>query len=559
MQKNSMLFFNLNPIIKLLLISLVIVSCANPRPPTGGPPDKTPPKVIEYQPQNYTINFSSDKIYIKFNKWVDRGSVVNNIYFNPEIKYEVVWSGKKMAIHFAEKLKEQTTYSFFLGTNYNDLDGNKPNEPFSLVFSTGNSLDSGVVSGRIISSKQQNIFIFAFPTSLIDDTVFNANKFFHYRTQPDNNGNFKFDALRNDNYIVFAFNDINNNKEFDFGSESFGFSSDFVNISGKEKDTIFILLSPLMDNIPPFLVDVNSISPRTIKLTFSEPILLKSASAENSFEISDTLTKKKFFPFYVLPDKTNRKNLFAFFKEELKESIFKISFKDTTLLNDTIGNPLVRGKELLFRGNTNVKDKIPLQVLDKQITLNSIKEKVMISFSAPLDTNISKFKIYCTNLEQKDTTLVDYYFIDLSEIVLSIPNLKWRTSYSISIQSDSIFDYFGNIFPKNNFTIYLKIEDEPKLGSLKGLLLAKIDTSFGKPRMMALSNKGYYYCDIISNHWNFEQIPEDEYILVAFYDKNNNGKYDGGNYNPMSFSEKIIKISSKISVKKGWTVEELRF
>ncbi len=542
----------------VFLIFLVFFSCANPRPPSGGPPDKTPPRVLEFSPKVYTTNFDKKEIYIKFNKWVDRNSVINHIFFNPQVKYQVSWSGKKMYLRFAEELPKNTTFSFLLGTNYNDLDGNKPQEPFSLVFSTGNIIDTGKIFGKVVNEGQQNIFVYSIPQSEIKDTILDVNKGFHYRTQPDNTGSFKFDALKIDTYVIFSFADKNNNKEFEYGIENFGICSQPFVVDNDFVDTVFIFLSPPRDEIPPILIDANAIGLKTIKLTFSEPIQLSDYSYSNMFEIKDTISKTSFYPIYALIDKSNPNNIFAFFQEELRESIYSINFLTPNLISDTSGNILQMDKIIFFRGSKSI-DIFQPQIFEKQIFLPNLKDSILLTFSVPLDTTKTHLSIQSINVEQKDTTNVNYKFVDLNKIFLSIPNLKWRNSYSIIIKADTIFDFTGRKAFNFKHLTTLRIDEETKYGSIRGLLLAKLDTSFGKPMLIAISNKRRFYCEIVNNTWKFEQIPEDDYKLVAFYDSNKNGVYDFGTYKPFQFSEKIIKFFPKISVKKGWTVEEIRF
>lgn len=556
---NICTFFNENKFYLIFWIMVIFVlSCANPRPPSGGPPDKTPPKVIEFTPQNFSINFSGKEISIKFNKWVDRNSVVNNIFLNPPIKYEIVWSGKKMNLRFAENLPENTTFSFLLGTNYNDLDGNKPTEPFSLVFSTGSIIDSGKISGRVISDIPQNIFIYAFPFNELETHNFDPNKSFHYRTQPDNSGFFRFDALRTDTFLVFAYTDKNNNKEFEFGLENFGLCSSPIPINLNLLDTCTIILNPLVDESPPILVDAIAPINYLVKLTFSEPIMVKQGLTKNIIEIVDTSSQKSYNPYFTFTNIANPKELLAFFKDTLPESVFQVIIKDSSLICDTVGNILEVEKPLLFR-LSKFREKPQLTILEKQIQIPTPKNKAIINISLPLDTFRSNLTVKSINIEQGDTVEVQYSFEDLNVISISISNMKWRSLFAIDIKADSIFDYLGNKYMNFHHTATLRVDDEPNYGSIQGLLLASLDSTLGTPMLMAFSPKGKYYSKIIGNRWKFEQIPEGEYVLIAFYDGNGNGIYDGGKLKPFQFSEKIIKVSPKISVRKGWSVEEIRF
>lgn len=542
----------------VLLVTFLLLSCANVKPPSGGPPDKTPPKVVEFLPSNQTTNFQQKEIYIKFNKWMDRGSVVNNIFLNPPMKYEVKWNGKKMFIRFPENLPEETTFNLLIGTNCSDIDGNRPEQPFSLVFSTGAKIDSGRISGKIILGKEQNVYIYAIPTREISDSTLDINKTFHYRTQPDINGLFTFEALRTDSYIVFAYSDKNNNKEFDYGNESFGLSHDNIHTNTQHRDSIYLILTQPKDKIPPLVTNVIGKNPYSIIITFSEPVNIPDTISNKNFQILDTLSKKVYNPLCVLIDPNNKKEITLFFYEPLPDAIFSFNITNPNAIVDSSGNALTFEKPILMRISKNPEEVKP-QILQNQIFLQSINDKVEIIFSKPLDTSRTKFKIKTVNIQQNDTLVVKYNFENQNKINVLIPNIKWRGNYSILVQTDTIFDYLGKGFSNFNFSVQLRTADEPRFGSLKGLLIAGLDTNLGQPMVMAIEGDKIYYCNVINNHFVLENIPEGEYVLIAFYDQNRNEKYDFGDLKPFSFSERIIKVYSKINIRKGWTVEEIRF
>ncbi len=270
------------------------------------------------------------------------------------------------------------------------------------------------------------------------------------------------------------------------------------------------------------------------------------------------LRKKKNFPFAWTFDPSNPKEISIFFKDTLSLSVFHLSITDTKLITDTVGNPLKIETSILLKGSKNPDGNKPAP-LQTQLFLKSPKDTFSIMFSKPLDTNKTRFSIKCINIEQNDTTLATHHFSNFNKIQILIPNLRWKGFYNILVETDTLFDFWGKAYYKNKFQVQLKVNDEPKLGSLKGKLIAGLDTSLGLPMIMAMSEQGTYYCKVVDNDFELKNILEGDYILVAFYDQNQDGIYNYGRLNPIKFSEKIIKISGKISIRRGWTVEELRF
>ena len=106
----------LKRILGILLSGTLVVSCANIAAPNGGPPDTTPPTVLETSPKQKALNFSDDHVTIEWSKYMDRAKVIENLSIMPTVKYSYDWSGKDLQIDFEEPLRENTSYSILFGT-----------------------------------------------------------------------------------------------------------------------------------------------------------------------------------------------------------------------------------------------------------------------------------------------------------------------------------------------------------------------------------------------------------------------------------------------------------
>ena len=65
-----------------LLIISFLCSCALQLPPSGGPPDKTPPEILKSEPKTGTLNFNSQKVVFEFNKYMNKSQVIDNLYIS---------------------------------------------------------------------------------------------------------------------------------------------------------------------------------------------------------------------------------------------------------------------------------------------------------------------------------------------------------------------------------------------------------------------------------------------------------------------------------------------
>ena len=185
----------------IFFIFALVSSCAVIVEPSGGPEDKTSPKINYFEPSPGTLNFQDNSIIIEFDKYMDKNTVNNSVFLSPSKKFELDWTRKKLEIEFEEPLDSNTTYSFSLGTDFTDIYGNKPDESFFLVFSTGNFIDSGYIKGKLIGENTSGINIFAYSLNeVLKDTLNITQCKPNYRTQVGTNGNFLIPAMKDGLY-----------------------------------------------------------------------------------------------------------------------------------------------------------------------------------------------------------------------------------------------------------------------------------------------------------------------------------------------------------------------
>ena len=217
------MFFRLNILSLLFFIAVIFYGCANPLPPTGGEEDKTPPSVVKSYPLPNTLNFRGNKIIIEFDDYVDRRSFVESFLLTPysERNLEFDWSGSEVTVITPSGLKENTTYSVFIGKDLKDIYGNKLTEPIHFAFSTGNKIDNCSIEGKIFSKKPNSVFIGAYKLQSEFDTT--ANPEFNkplYITQLNDVNNYVFYNLPVGKFRLFAIEDFNHNYLYDRGIDN---------------------------------------------------------------------------------------------------------------------------------------------------------------------------------------------------------------------------------------------------------------------------------------------------------------------------------------------------
>ena len=225
---------NIYKILTLLLVvgySLHTSSCASTKAaPSGGPKDTIPPVAIGSKPLANSINFPLEEgeVYIAFNEYVQLKDAFKNILLSPPQKKSVKTriKGKGIVVSFQEPLDSNQTYSINFGTAIVDVNESNPLYGFSYSFSTGDSVDSLMFSGKVVDAQTlfpiENVTV-ALYLNAKDSTVMNELPKAVAKT--DKWGYFTLRNLKAATYDIFAFSDGNNNNKYDQGSEKIAFSN----------------------------------------------------------------------------------------------------------------------------------------------------------------------------------------------------------------------------------------------------------------------------------------------------------------------------------------------
>jgi len=134
-----------HPLILFFFLSLALVlGCANPVMPTGGPVDKRPPTLRASTPDTFAINVHSGSITLTFDEWVDLKNPDREVQVSPpqENPPKISVRGKSVLLQLQDSLRPNTTYQIAFGEAIRDITEGNPANQLRLVFSTGPILDS---------------------------------------------------------------------------------------------------------------------------------------------------------------------------------------------------------------------------------------------------------------------------------------------------------------------------------------------------------------------------------------------------------------------------------
>jgi hypothetical protein len=225
------------PPLRVSLYAVAVVTlalaCAVSEPPSGGPEDKSPPRVAATIPAADSAGVDpATAIRIQFNDDMTRGRLERSVSFSPTVNLERAgWDGRTLVIVPEGGLQRDTTYVVRLKAGYRDNHGVPAKTPYEFAFATGARLDTASVEGTVSFKREPTgralVRCFRVPRGGDFDpraarpdreTATRENGSYRLRYLPDNDARF----------VLFAFIDTNNNGVFDEAGEPYVVPADTI-------------------------------------------------------------------------------------------------------------------------------------------------------------------------------------------------------------------------------------------------------------------------------------------------------------------------------------------
>lgn len=253
--------FNSTYFVVISLFTFAFFSrCAQPAAPMGGPRDTIAPILLDVTPPNYSTNFKAKEVVFTFNEYLQLKDVQKEVLISPPIMPRPIFAvkGKSIVMKFPPetKLDSNTTYKVDFGNSIQDNNEGNPAKRFEYIFSTGNKVDSLVMSGKLVDALTGadviNGFVLYYgaeripgDTTLSDSTIFKGKKLSIART--DSTGNFLATNLKHIPYRIFAIKDENGNQDYDMGGDLVGLSNTLYNPETMKEFDVWV--DPVKDRI----------------------------------------------------------------------------------------------------------------------------------------------------------------------------------------------------------------------------------------------------------------------------------------------------------------------
>ncbi len=239
----------------MLILGAMIFShgCANTTtPPSGGPKDTIPPIVTAIYPGLGATNVPREKtkLILEFNEYV-KVQDVKSLYLSPPMEKMPTYKlkGKSVVISFEEPFDSSKTYTLDVTNAIVDNNEGNPFPGFTLVFSTGDNIDSMLVTGIVQDCntlkplKGATVMLYK---DHADSAVFLKRPDAAVKT--DDWGFFCLRNVQDTLYRMYALIDDNNNNKYDPDAEKIAFIDSLVKPVVIVNDTVKEILKYDMED-----------------------------------------------------------------------------------------------------------------------------------------------------------------------------------------------------------------------------------------------------------------------------------------------------------------------
>jgi hypothetical protein len=227
--------------------AVTLSSCANILPPSGGPIDSLPPRLISAFPKDSAVNvpLNTKNIVFTFDEYVNLQNPLDVIVSPipsqqgfPAVDYKL----RNVTVKLKDTLEPNTTYSFNFGNIIRDVNESNIARNFTYAFSTGRSIDYNTYRGKVIEAetgkpRPDSGMLVVLHRNLADTAVKKLSP--RYFARLNGKGEFTFNNLPQGTFAVYAVSS-NFTKRYDDSTQFFAFRSKPITIGANNPfDTLY--------------------------------------------------------------------------------------------------------------------------------------------------------------------------------------------------------------------------------------------------------------------------------------------------------------------------------
>ncbi|RXK82315.1 hypothetical protein EST62_10970 [Chlorobaculum sp. 24CR] len=554
-------------ILAAILIPLLFCACAVDKPPTGGPPDRSPLSVTSSLPATASVNTSPQKIRIGFSHYVGRADLLKSIFFSPRVDdYVVTMHGKEVDIRLYEPLQPNRTYTLTLRAPLKSIDGkHQLAESWMLAFSTGPVLDRGSIEGQVWTNRlapAQNATVMAFAASPSNATPQTRPD---YIAQTNPSGEFRFQHLAPGNYHIVATTGEVGNAPFNPEEEAFAVAS---------TPTVQTGVTGLAMRFAPYDLSANALNScrtlnnREIEVTFKNSMPTRSFEL-SSIRIENSATQATLPVLgYFSESRNSEENTFRLLTPPMEGRAWY------RLLFAPAGSP---ASELTFSGDTRTEryPELSVSLVPENGADNVVSEAIRPESSSPV-------ALQC-NLPVTESSVRSAVTLALSEkgqqkpVPFTISRIDNRTfaiaasegflqsrDYLVQVRPGMLTGLVGSpsktalvksLFSTAGPDAYGEISGSGKANAPAVIVEARRGDQESALRVLARTSADGTF------RFDFHNLPAGEYAIAGFIPSASGAispmtKWNSGSIAPFAPSDPFAALT--VTVRGGWTTEDVR-
>jgi hypothetical protein len=589
----------LNKLIHIFLALLALFlfhACANPGMPSGGPKDLDPPVLIKSKPEQNQKNYTDPKIQLLFDEIVVLKDTRKNFIVSPPLEEEpeINALAKKISIDLNNELQPNTTYTIYFGSSIVDNNEGNALENFTFSFSTGEVLDSMMMSGRVLRAKDlepvEGIIVGIYAD--VEDSAFIKNVPLRI-AQTNSDGKFSVKNIAPGKYRIYALKEPVKNYRFDSGEEIAFLDSVFTTYFDtiQVSDTIWadtvtidtimfrdsLIYGPdsiILQTFEEFHLVQNLRKkersvPYQFLYSFSSPIqedprIHIDGTPENYGGIFPEYSSTRDTIYYWLTDSNlyNKDTLWVELEYQKTDSLEHLFWQKDTI-QMIYREPKSVGKKSKGKNKANEPNTQLLKINHNITSTMNLKGRIMFEFNEPID----RFDKSAVHLYLKADTLEKPLKFGMEQSDLYprkfFVDYPWAEgeSYTLSIDSTAIENIYG--IHSDKFKMSFAVRKLDQYGNVKfnltkpdypGVLyMLNSNGKIIKQQAFAASDKSE----------TFKLILPGKYYFSLFYDMNGNGEWDTGNFlediqpEPVRFYHKELEVKAYRDYEEDWNTEAL--
>ncbi len=554
-------------------LTLLVASCAQVKPLTGGYEDTIPPSLIKSFPKNYSTNLSRSSFDFEFDEIIDASKLKEKLIVSPYYKggFEVKSKKNTLSLVFDTIFNQNTTYILNFADGVSDITEGNPAVNSRFVFSTGKKIDSSFVSGIIMdpltNERVEGALVGLYSEKDSFDLFHKKPTYFSFS---DENGFFAIENIKSQDYKIYSYLDENKTFKAEYKKESFGYL--------EKKISVDSFISKLYVSL------------------FSEDLTpLKVQAKRDKGDVFDVTYSKKVDSVEVVSQKTinwslNDNNLLRFYKPPL--------YKDSSLVVVTAFDGVEFQKTdsfyVSFLGNQTRKLQLKVDINWSSQNIDDTVNFVM-DFNLPLKKHTYKYDllidtiaipkdfIYFNNITLKNNNIKGKLFVLNDSVDFFIKNISEKVFRdSLLFESDSVYRvvsaYYKRLNPKNiklsipkgefvsitgdtlkNIIQEFKVRGKDYYGDFSGEI---VGVKSNKKYLIELVNEGFSF--VYKNHlsfpfFRFKNIIPGKFYLRVIEDVNDNFKWDYFGIKSKKKAEALFYYNQKVEIRSNWSVEDVIF